>query len=152
MEDSKSLSLNDYNYAATAAQRRAFWQILQYYEGKMTTLSAEMENKMNVYEAYLAVKEGKIIRAKIGRAIHFILQTIEIPVNAKRIIRFDLNSACIGDKCPQQIGELDREELEEVCISSFAETAEFTVITLDELMQEWQKRWHEENCQVQDDD
>ena len=98
---------------------------------------------MNVYEAYLEVKQGNIVRADIGRDTYFILRTIEMPILNERIIKIDLDSAEIGNKCPEHIGNLDYDELENICITSFEEKSSFKVVSMDELMKECQDYWNE---------
>lgn len=100
---------------------------------------------MNVYEAYLAIKDGKIIRAQLPRESYFVLKTIEIPINYERYIKIDIDDAKSPDKCPKQIGDIDSTELESVCIKCFEDQAVFKVVSLDEVMKECQKAWHDEN-------
>ncbi len=100
---------------------------------------------MNVYEAFLAVKDGKIIQYKGRESIYFIFQTVESFLNHKRITKIELMDCGMPEKCPTSFEGLDSEEIEEVCLGCFSEKSLFSVVTMEEALKLISNQWKKEN-------
>lgn len=102
---------------------------------------------MNIWEAYLKVKSGLVIKAtvknQLSEDVFFILQTNLVPMEEKKIIKIDLSDSTDQTNMPESMSDLPWEDLDDVCIDSFE--AEFEEITIENIIKEIQKEWKEAN-------
>jgi hypothetical protein len=96
---------------------------------------------MNILEALKAVKDGKIIKTKIGE-VYFILQSVLLPFEEKQIQKIDLNECAYKKNCPLSISDLHYEFLENICIEAL-DRRDYSMVTPEEMMEEIQNKWKE---------
>lgn len=95
---------------------------------------------MNIYEAYLAVKEGKIIRASIVLVDFYVISTTEPYRNKLRI--YKINPSYYKEY-PNVFNKIDDifivdepEILKDVCLDSFSDTSYYEVVSVEDMLKD----------------
>jgi hypothetical protein len=96
---------------------------------------------MNIYEAYLEVKKGNIIRVGILHDVYYIMETSELPIKRKRIIQIELTDAIEYYKSVEELDPDVINDLKDICLSSFADDTSFKIVSYAEMMEEIRMKW-----------